>query len=637
MVNGGVKHRLDIEGLRGIAVAMVVLFHAGVPGTSFGFWGVDMFLVISGFLITTTIVKDIDAGQFRYGDFLARRIRRLMPAATVVILATMLGVFAVGSPLDWAGVGRDAMVGAGYLTNVYAAFVGVSYFNEGASFQPLIHLWSLGLEEQFYVVWPLILVVAARLFGRRGIMWVMALTILVSLGLSVVLSPIAPIKAFYLLPTRMWEFAAGGILGLMTFNPSRARATAFVFVAAGLFVTAVIMLTPQTPLPGALTIAPVVFTALVILSGKNGGQHGFSWLLENPALRFIGRISYSLYLWHWPLLILARPYVGDSAAATIGLIAGMTTLAWLSLTLVETPVRFAKRLQRGPLRSYALAAILVLCVASPGMMLRSAKMPPEIRALAQIRTDKASYEGCADTPCVIKLGSAGRVLVVGDSHAMEWIPAIEEALADSNVDLLFSGRSSCPAVPVRISKPGLRGAGFPSCDAWQDALPALIERIAPDVVIIADFEGYLEGGFRQEASPDERAAIWGSATSTMVRNIQDVGATPVIVLDHRRLQEDPIRCVSNRFANEKACESPQATSPEQLASRHLVHELSAQTGALIVDTMDVGTDDRGDTFRDRHHVSRTYSRNNADRFGPVVRHFTGTEPSTGPAAPPPSD
>ena len=615
MVNDSVKHRLDIEGLRGIAVAMVVLFHAGVPGTSFGFWGVDMFLVISGFLITTTIVKDIDAGQFRYGDFLARRIRRLMPAATLVILATMLGVFAVGSPLDWAGVGRDAMVGAGYLTNVYAAFVGVSYFNEGASFQPLIHLWSLGLEEQFYVVWPLILVVAARFLGRRGIVWVMALTILVSLGLSVVLSPIAPIKAFYLLPTRMWEFAAGGILGLMTFNPYRARATAFVFVAAGLFVTAVIMLTPQTPLPGALTIAPVAATALVILSGKNGGQHGFSWLLENPALRFIGRISYSLYLWHWPLLILARPYVGDSAAATIGLIAGMTTLAWLSLTHVETPVRFAKRLQRGPLRSYALAAILVLCVASPGMMFRSAKMPPEIRALAQIRTDKASYEGCADTPCVIKLGSAGRVLVVGDSHAMEWIPAIEDALAGSDVDILFSGLSSCPAVPVRISKPEVRGAGFPSCDAWQDKLEETIRQLTPDVVVIASFEGYIDGWFRPQACTNHGPNRWASATKTLLDQIHGAGSKSLLVLDHRRYDGDPVRCLSMRFPNTDRCLTPKPLSADGLAARHLVTDLAMPTGSAIIDTIDIAETERNQAvFRDRHHITRAFSIREADRF-----------------------
>ena len=611
MVNDGVKHRLDIEGLRGIAVAMVVLFHAGIPGTSFGFWGVDMFLVISGFLITTTIVKDIDAGQFRYGDFLARRIRRLMPAATLVILATMLGVFAVGSPLDWAGVGGDAMVGAGYLTNVYAAFVGVSYFNEGASFQPLIHLWSLGLEEQFYVVWPLILVVAARLFGRRGIMWVMALTILVSLGLSVVLSPIAPIKAFYLLPTRMWEFAAGGILGSANFNPSRARATAFVFVAAGLFVTAVIMLTPQTPLPGALTIAPVACTALVILSGKDGGQHGFSWLLENPALRFIGRISYSLYLWHWPLLMLARPYVGDSAADTIGLIAVMTALSWLSLTFIETPVRFATRLQ-ATTPSFAMAASLVVVVAGLGFGLRR----PVVRVapFAAIRADKSRYEGCADTPCVIKLGTSGRVLVVGDSHAMEWIPAIEDALAGSDVDILFSGLSSCPAVPVRISKPELRGAGYPSCDVWQDNLNETIRQMAPDVVIIASFEGYIDGWFRPQTetnAPDR----WASATKILLDQVHEAGSEPVLVLDHRRYDSDPVRCLSLRFPNADRCLAPKVLSADGLAARHLVTDLDFPVGTVIVDALDISETERNPAvFRDKHHITRAFSIREADRF-----------------------
>jgi peptidoglycan/LPS O-acetylase OafA/YrhL len=618
VVNDSVKHRLDIEGLRGIAVAMVVLFHAGVPGTSFGFWGVDMFLVISGFLITTTIVKDIDANQFRYGDFLARRIRRLMPAATLVILATMLGVFAVGSPLDWAGVGRDAMVGATYLTNIYAAFVGVSYFNEGASFQPLIHLWSLGLEEQFYVVWPLILVVAARLFGRSGIVWVMALTILVSLGLSVVVSPIAPIKAFFLLPTRMWEFAAGGILGLTTFSPSRGHATAFVGLGGALFVLAIALLTPQTPLPGALTIAPVAGTALVILAGRNGSRHGFSTTLENPALRFVGRISYSLYLLHWPVITLMRPFLPNSAFSTFGLIAFLVGIAWLSLHLVETPWRVHPRLTQ-PSKTIAFGATLVVVTCGPAWILRNAKSSADVAPFIAVRMDKTRYSGCEQTPCVVKRGVTGTVLIVGDSHAMEWVPAIEAALDTYDVSILYSGTHSCPSVPIRVSNPDQRGAQVAVCDSWQDALPVQIQSLSPDIVVVANFEGYFDGWFRSEIDKGDGPRAWAGATETLMNTINKAGANALFVLDHQQCSENPIRCHTRRFRNRRDCLTLAPRSSDEQAARHLVHELALQYGAEIIDNGDIGDALQPSTFRDKHHITRTFSASQDERFSVLAR------------------
>src|SRR5487761_1979555 len=341
------ERRGDIEGLRAIAVVLVVLFHASIGGFSGGFVGVDVFFVISGFLITGLLLRERQAsGTISLSTFYSRRARRLLPAALLVLLVTLGASILLLPPLLIPGVATDTASAALYVSNMGFAMQATDYFAVGQAPSPILHFWSLGVEEQFYLFWPVLVLIVARgasqparrvgvaLFAIAGTSFVFALW----------LTSAAQPWAFFSLPARAWELALGGILALagtrLRLVPERAAAAAG-WIGVALIVLAATVLNETTPFPGYAALLPTVGAALVIVSGARVTAAGPARLLGTAIPRFLGRISYSLYLWHWPVLVLPAVAAGLPLPLPerVALVVLAVVLAAATNRWVEDPLR----------------------------------------------------------------------------------------------------------------------------------------------------------------------------------------------------------------------------------------------------------------------------------------------------------
>jgi len=362
--------RPDIEGLRAVAVIAVVLYHAGIPGLGGGYIGVDVFFVISGFLITGLLWREATTtNTVRLGRFYGARARRLLPAAATVGVATAVVAAAVLPPLQARSVFVDGIASALYVGNYRFATQRTDYLSADLP-SPFQHYWSLGVEEQFYLVWPLLIIGTAWLVGRvrRGAAAgptpyaaVLAVVAAASLAADVVWTRTSPSWAFFSLPTRAWELAAGGLVALSIRHWRKLPPLPAAIVGWGglaLIALTCTQLGPGTPYPGTAALLPVLGTALVIGGGCVTGGLGAGRVLCRPAMRAIGRVSYSWYLWHWPVLLLMPQLLGEPAGLPARLTATAVSggLAVITLHLVENPGRFAAALRRSVKASLAAAA-----------------------------------------------------------------------------------------------------------------------------------------------------------------------------------------------------------------------------------------------------------------------------------------
>ena len=282
------KRRPEIDGLRAVAVLPIVLFHLGVGAVSGSFVGVDIFYVISGFLITGIIAPEIAAGRFRLGSFYERRARRLFPALFAMLAVVSIACAVILMPMDLAAYGRTALAAAFFVSNIFF-WRNTGYFDADSALKPLLHTWSLGVEEQFYLVFPLFLVIAWKLFRTRWL-WVLALGAAVSLALCVWLTAFRPSAAFFLLPPRGWELLLGALLSFVRTRPlNRFLAEAMTVSGYGLILWSVVVFTPQTAFPGVAALAPAT-GALVLISAAQDAPGGVAVALGAHA-RFIGHAS----------------------------------------------------------------------------------------------------------------------------------------------------------------------------------------------------------------------------------------------------------------------------------------------------------------------------------------------------------
>jgi peptidoglycan/LPS O-acetylase OafA/YrhL len=380
--------RRDIEGLRAVAVLAVVLFHAGVPGITGGFVGVDVFFVVSGFLITGLLWREVETiGTVRLARFYGARARRLLPTASTVVVATAIGAAALLPPLQARDVLGDGIASALYVGNYRFAVQGTDYLGADAPPSPLQHYWSLGVEEQFYLLWPALMIGTAWFARRRGrrtdaeaapsmtpYLLVLASVASASFAVSLAWTRTLPPWAFFSLPARAWELAAGGLVALSARQwsrlPSPSAAVAG-WTGLALIVVACTRLDGTTPYPGAAGLLPVLGTVLVVGAGCAEPRWGVGCGLSLPPMRALGRLSYSWYLWHWPVLLLAPPLLGHSLglAGRLGAAVVSGGLAVLTLQLIEKPGRFAAPLRRSAARSLALGGAVTAGAVSAGLVL----------------------------------------------------------------------------------------------------------------------------------------------------------------------------------------------------------------------------------------------------------------------------
>jgi len=384
------RFRPDIEGLRAVAVIAVVLYHADIPGVAGGYVGVDVFFVISGFLITGLLWHEVStADTIRLGRFYAARARRLLPAAATVGIATAAAAAIVLPPLQARSVFVDGIASALYAGNYRFAMQGTDYLASNLPPSPFQHYWSLGVEEQFYLVWPVLIIGTAWLVRRLPVVrgrapaaaagttayaLVLAFVAAASLAAAVLWTATSSAWAFFSLPTRAWELAVGGLVALSIQHWRRLPLLPAAIVGWGglaLIVLTCTQLGPHTPYPGTAALLPVLGTALVIGGGCATGSLGAGRLLCRPAMRAIGRVSYSWYLWHWPVLLLMPPLLGVPAGLPGRLTATVVSagLAVITLHLVENPGRFAAALRRSAKASLVVAGVASTATACACLLL----------------------------------------------------------------------------------------------------------------------------------------------------------------------------------------------------------------------------------------------------------------------------
>lgn len=382
LTNVSSDFRPDVEGLRAIAIVLVLLFHAGVPGFPGGFLGVDVFFVLSGYLITRSLLHEAErSGSIRLSHFFARRVRRLLPASILVIVVTGVGIRWLLPVTSWREFGGDVVASAFYVINWRLAARSVDYLAEGVSASPLQHYWSLAVEEQFYLIWPLLMLIALRIKRGADIRLRVALGILLlgvvflpSLGWSIFQTSVEPERAFFATTTRLWELSLGAFVALLggnalSFRPRVASTMRVIGVSA--IVLSAITVGPAAEWPGYLALIPTLGTAAVILAGSAPGTLDLAdRFLRTAPMQRIGAWSYSLYLWHWPpLALLAAAGIKLAVWQSVLISLGMFIPALVSFYLIENPIRYYHSLVGSPSMSLSVGANLTLAGAGVGAYL----------------------------------------------------------------------------------------------------------------------------------------------------------------------------------------------------------------------------------------------------------------------------
>lgn len=389
---GGEKagFRPDLEGLRAIAVSLVLLYHAAVPGFGGGYVGVDVFFVLSGFLITGLLLRELEStGGISLPSFYARRLRRLLPAVALLIVVTVVASVAVLPPLRAGEVAADGVAASLYASNLRFALQATDYLQAELAPSPLLHLWSLGVEEQFYLFWPALLLVVAGSRWRRGgpgaraaapaalaapnlalrVGVVAAVVVGASFALSLWLTTASAAWAFFSLPSRAWELGIGALLAVGAARLARLprnAAMAAGWLGLAMLTASALVIDTSTPFPGMAALLPTVGTALAMLPGMGGMPHGPARYLGWRPARFLGRISYSLYLWHWPLVVLPTAMAGATLPlpVRVALMLAAIPIAYASQRWLEDPIRRGRFVGIVPRRNLVLAGALSIAVAT---------------------------------------------------------------------------------------------------------------------------------------------------------------------------------------------------------------------------------------------------------------------------------
>ena len=493
----------QIQALRALAALLVVLFHAKLsPG---GFIGVDIFYVISGYLITGLIIKEIgNTGTFRYRAFYLRRAKRLLPASLGILALTAIFSWLVLPPTVRTDLGKDVLAASLYVSNYLFAFWQNDYQNLNATPSPVIHYWSLAVEEQFYIFWPIIVFSLWKFGKRRAVgLGILAITV-ISFLFSLYLTSANPIWSFYSLPTRAWEL---GIGALLLFLPQKfaSRRTAgsslIVWAGAILLISSVLIFSERTAFPGYNALLPTIGTAILI-AAVAAWPPILNDLSKLRIVQWLGEISYPFYLWHWPLLVLPSTRFGRELTLLerIFFIAMTALAADLTHRFLEKPIASREFNPNTILRASSigtlacsLIAISILFTDQSAISLGNGKSVSIASVMAK---PKVYPDGChvnngevLSGECTYgDLSSDKTIVLYGDSHAAQWFPALEKLAEENNFKLISLTKSACPAPEVRKVQVGAYKNA--DCFKWRENSAKRMRELQPAAIILSGFQHF---------------------------------------------------------------------------------------------------------------------------------------------------
>jgi peptidoglycan/LPS O-acetylase OafA/YrhL len=649
----GRRFRPEVQGLRAVAVLLVLVYHlnpALLPG---GYVGVDVFFVISGFLITSLLYREAaEHGKVSIGGFYVRRIRRLLPAATTVLLVTGVAAFFLLPVTRLVDTAWQLVASAAYVENLYLARQAVDYLASDDPPSPVQHFWSLSVEEQFYLVWPLLFVVwaLARRRWRAGAGTLTALlgsVLVLSLACSVLLTSQEAASAYFLPTTRAWELAVGGLLAVGLAHgslPERWRAP---LGWLGLIAIAgsAAAYDDGTPFPGWAAVLPVLGSAAVIAAEDSPSGLSASRLLSTAPARWIGDVSYSLYLWHWPLIVFALVLFGREslgAVEVLAVAAASVLLAWATKVWVEDPVRDRGLVRRGRSALAAAAAGVVTVAAvsgavyvrvdreqsvtfdpavhvGPAALGRSADTgpfyPSPVNAEDDVPTlyDDDCQASHSDTdpsdPCVYGPEDATQdVAVLGDSHSAQWVTALEGMAQERGWRLHLYTKSSCAFTDTEVRGPD--GGPYTACGEWNRAVVGELEELRPDLVFTSSSTASAPA---EETTPEEDLAVMAEGMGRLWEEVARVSGEVVALRDTPRARRDVVECVAANLDDPSACERParealQDADPQEVAARESGGEVRwiDLTDRFCVDGGCPAVIGNVMVYRDSGHITSTY-------------------------------
>lgn len=628
-------YRIDIQALRAFAVVLVLLWHAGLPFLDAGFIGVDIFFVLSGYLITELILRERGkTGTIRLRDFYARRLRRLLPAASAVTIATLVTSLLVMPSLRLQSIAFDGLASTLYVENWRLAHQAVDYQASQVAASPFQHYWSLSVEEQFYLGWPLLLLVLLR--GPQGyfrsggfrsrLLIALVLTFLISFSYSLWDSYASPDRAYFATNNRVWQFAAGGILAsaVTLFGQIKRRELAIVLSVAGLsaLIAGAMFLDPSAPYPGVGALVPTLGTVAVLAGGASAVATSVGRYLTSRPIVWVGDLSYSLYLWHWPMLVIAAEVLGP-LGVTEGLVVVAASFVPSVITerLVERPIRTAPRFASWH-AGLALAAVLMFVTA--GLAFGLAATAPTLRAAdgadnpffqnsveGALPDEDAAGPGVATSAPGVSTGTNGttvpsdsqpvvsalrnlgaetllddtgnplpnpvieyefaqiypapgteylppafrcrtavdskdivsdcdvnagpsspRLALVGDSHALQWMPIVRDIAVQNGWSLDVYLKAACALNAERSG---------PTCSAWQSDVQSALLGDPPDFVLLSAGDPLLESASQNNSRSQGFVSAW--------RPLREAGIQLVVIADSPRPDQDIRECV---FDNQSA-------------------------------------------------------------------------------------
>jgi peptidoglycan/LPS O-acetylase OafA/YrhL len=627
-------YRSDIQGLRAVAVLLVVISHAGLGVLKGGFIGVDTFFVVSGFLITGLLLKDAAGhGSIRFVTFYARRARRILPAAALTLIVTDLAALLFLNVLRAQSTAQDSLWAALFAANIQFQRIGVDYFASAQPPSPVQHFWSLAVEEQYYLVWPALLagllLLAAKLRSHLRPPLILATVLLIcaaSFAWSLYETSLSPATAYFSPFTRAWELGVGSALAIGVSQVARLPVAARVSMSwlglAGILVAAT-LITDSTPFPGIAALLPVVSTALVIAGGIGVPRAGAGLVLSVPPMRFIGDLSYSFYLWHWPFLIIGNEhFLTPPGTAWNLLLIGMAFVtSVITYFVFEDPLRRSRRLWstmspsrplvlwpacvggvalvaavtlvtvQGPIAvlSTKAAAVGQLVISSPGptdqlppvaasvaAAQRGDPLPSNLEPpIAQVANDYYDAPGCIirtdgvthNKLCAMADATATRTIVVfGDSHAAMWMPGVLATAKRNGWKVYPLIKIGCTPTAV---VPEFRAA---QCLDWFHQAVQQLNALDPDLVIVGGYDGFPKGN----------QDIWERGLKIELDAVKHAGRRVVLFGDSPGVPVQPADCLLTRGATMKTCTFPLAEARAQRLNRG-----RAIAAANLVDFIDV--------------------------------------------------
>jgi peptidoglycan/LPS O-acetylase OafA/YrhL len=562
-----IPFRPDIEGLRALAVGLVIASHAGLPVLQGGFVGVDVFFVLSGYLITSLLMQEISSsGTLNVTRFYARRARRLLPAAITMVLVVCCAEAIIMNPVAQFNTLKAALATVLYSSNLYFAHLQLQYFFQHSETNPLLHTWSLAAEEQFYLIWPFLLLLLTRTFKSvRGRSAALAAISLASFVLCAWLTAKNSVLAFFETPARVWEFGAGGLLVFMP-EPrliGRRRLWSWSGGIGIVALTAGAELIHASMFPGYVAAIPVVGTLLLLLAGVGAPESPVPRLLRTKPAQVIGRFSYSLYLWHWPVLVIGQQLIPNSSISMrLGWIAVAAIMAAVIYRVIESPIRFQPFLIARSGLTIGLAALgAILCVGAIGAWRAILDHSEQFRKYERVVEDLPGVyrKGCDPDktdphPAICFFGEISQprstVVLFGDSHAAQWFPALLQIADVQHWRLATIIKPGCTPLSIReeISQRMER-----VCEEWRRAAIGDIEELHPELVIVTSASRHPVAG----GNMIEDTRVWEQGARDTFAALAKQGANVRFIRDTPYADYDVPGCLAQaRWDGHTQCPAP---------------------------------------------------------------------------------